>query len=143
LTVFTTALTVVPGLSVNVTVPANSEVYISTDGGLAPLNVGPGDTAVVDVVLAVDNVIVPNGGVQRVIATNVLVTNGAANSILGFRYWSMAQSIALTAGPHTISVQAALAPQGGPAAFSSHAATVSGDSNSILQGQLNVIILNK
>jgi hypothetical protein len=140
--VTTTTLTIVPGLTATLNVPANSEVYVSTDGGLAPSAGTNGISSVVDIVLTVDGVVVANGAFQRVIATNTAVTNGPTTTIVGFRYWSMAQSVGLAAGTHTIAVAAALAPAGGTA-FSANPATVSGNNSSVLQGQSNILIIKK
>src|SRR5436305_1740935 len=71
--VTTTALTGVPGLSQTVTVPANSVLVVSTDGGLAP-NTAATVTSVVDVVLLVDDVQVRTG--RRVVATNTPASPG-------------------------------------------------------------------
>lgn len=140
LTVTTTTLAIVPGLSSTVFVPANSVVYIATDGGLAPTSVAAGATTVVDVVLEIDGTIVPNGGFDRVPATNMAVTNGGSTTVVGFSRWILTQAATLTTGSHTIAVAAALAPAGG-IAFSSNSATVSGNNNSVLQGQLTIVIV--
>jgi hypothetical protein len=68
------------------------------------------------------------------------VTNGGSTTIVGFSRWSLTQAATLTTGSHTIAVAAALAPAGA-IAFSSNSATVSGNNNSVLQGQLTIVIV--
>ena len=114
-------------LSTTVNVPANSEVFISTDGGIGTTSNSSTGFSIVDVIIGVDDQVAQ---FRRVIAAN---TTGLTNMIA---YWSFAVSRTLTAGQHTIEVAAK---SGG---FSSDA-TVSGDGSSVLQGQLTVMIINK
>jgi hypothetical protein len=124
--------TAVPGLNQTITVPANSVVYISTDGGVAA-NSGTADAgATVDVALFVDGSLA--GSVRRLLPRN---TSGAPGTTLmaGFETWSMALSTDLNESTHTIEVGARLA--------DGARAIVSGNSNSQLQGKLTVLILKK
>jgi hypothetical protein len=113
-----------------VTIPANAEVYIATDGGAGTQSISPTGFSSVDIVLFIDGAVVPSGAYQR----HIVVNNGGIVGVFG--YWSMSQSIALTAGTHTIAVQAAGTGIGSNA-------TVSGDTTSVIQGELTVLILKK
>lgn len=147
----TTTLIILPGngpggqLSQTIDVPANNSVLIHTDGGLAPTASTNGITSVVDVVLVVDGQILGNGGWRRFKATNLQVTNAAVTTTVGFENWSFEEALDLTPGPHTISVAAGLSPQqANPAVpMSSTAATISGNSGSVLQAVLTVTIVKK
>jgi hypothetical protein len=86
---------------------------------------------VVDVALAIDGALTANGSYKRIVAAN---TTGIVQM---FAYFDMSQAIPLAPGAHTIKLVAA--GTGG----SSSSALVSGDSNSVLQGELTVTILKK
>jgi hypothetical protein len=123
--------TPVPGLNQTITVPANSVVYVSTDGGVA-VNSGFADAgATVDVGLFVDGSLV--GSARRLLPRN---TSGAPNTALmaGFETWSMALSTDLSESTHTIEVGARL--------FDGARAIVSANSG-VLQGKLTVLIVKK
>ncbi len=106
-----------PGLSYNLTVPANSVINVASDGGvLAALT---GGAAFIDVALIVDGAFPPNGGYQRL--------SCPANS---FAFWSFSESLSLSAGSHTIAIVAAWS--------SGNSATVNGNGSSVLQGELTV-----
>jgi hypothetical protein len=131
LTTVSETYTAVPGLSQAITVPANSVVYVSTDGGVAA-NSGTADAgATVDVALFVDGSLA--GSARRLLPRN---TSGAPGTALmaGFETWSMALSTDLSESTHTIEVGARLA-DGAPA-------VVSGSSG-VLQGKLTVLIVKK
>ena len=128
----TTAFTLVPGLTQTVTVPANADTVIATDGGIQTTSADPSTGySVVDVAILVDGILPANGGYRRVYCLN---NAGIANVMCD---WSLAMSTALTAGSHTITVQA----QGVSAGGSN--ATVSGNSSSVLQGELTVMFLKQ
>jgi len=127
----TTAYTLVPGLTQTVTVPANSVVNISTDGGLQSTSATTAGYSAIDIVLYVDGVIVPNGGFQRILALN---NTGLTNVIA---YWSMSESLNLSAGSHTISVMTKGANNGGSNA------TVGSDNTLVMRPQLTVTIISQ
>jgi len=85
----------------------------------------------VDVALVIDGVVAANGGYKRIVAAN---TTGIVTMISNF---DMSQAIPLTPGAHTIKVAA----KGNGGASSP--ALVSGDSTSVLQGELTVTIVKK
>jgi hypothetical protein len=124
----------VPGLSATVNVPANSVMYLSTNGGITFAQAASSASAsvIVDVVLEVDGSVLPHGAFQR-----VSVLDNAAEWTSPTGNWSMAQTVTLSPGTHTISVLARLsgsldAPGG---------ALVSGGDNTVLQGALNVLTI--
>jgi len=119
----------VPGLSQTITVPANSVLYISTDGGAATTSSSTTGFSVVDVALVVDGSLRPNAGFRR------LIINNTSSVIQQLVNWGMADSVVLTAGAHTIQVAAEL--------VLGSSATVSGASNSVLQGQLTVAVVKQ
>jgi hypothetical protein len=131
LTTVSETYTAVPGLSQTITVPANSVVYVSTDGGVA-VNSGTADAgATVDVGLFVDGNLV--GSARRLLPRN---TSGAPGTVLmaGFETWSMALSTDLSESTHTFEVGARL--------FDGARAVVSASSG-VLQGKLTVLIVKK
>jgi hypothetical protein len=89
----------------------------------------------VDVRLVVDGGQLAGGGLQRIVSKN-------DPPGIGYRYWSMSSTLSLSPGPHTIQVEARLSGTTGNFAGNA-AATVSGDSSSVLQGQLSVLILRQ
>lgn len=126
----TTGATTVPNLTQTISVPGNSVVYISTDGGVANTTATVGAWSAVDISIFIDGALVSNGGYNRLVTT----TGGGG----GFNYWSISLATTLSAASHTISVVAA---GGNPYATSS--ATVSGNSSSTLQGELSVLVLKR
>lgn len=68
------------------------------------------------------------------------MTNGNSSVVFGVVYWGFSTSLSLSAGMHTIAVEGALT-EGASQTLSPNAATISGDTNSVLQGQLTVVIL--
>ena len=124
----------VPGLSTTVNVPANSVLYISTEGGArgndghrSERQRGCGHCAPL-----VDGNIVPRGGFRRVYALdNAAVWQDPVES------WSLALTAPLAPGNHTIRVQARLA-----GSFNSPGgAIVSAGDGTLLQGTLNVVTI--
>ncbi len=123
------AFTVVPGLSTTVTVPANSKVFITSYGGIQTTSASAFGFSLVDVVLFVDGALVTNGAYQRLNAIN--------NGIVGaFAYWSISTAPVIPAGVHTFSIQAKGNGSGSDA-------TVGGNSNSVLQGELTIMFLKQ
>ena len=114
------AFTVIPGLTRTVNVPANSIVFISTDGGM----LAGASSGGVDVSIHVDGGEVASAGYRRYLL--------AAN---GFGHWSMALVQSLSPGTHTIDVTTKL--------FNGTAPTVGGGNGSTLQGQLSLLILKR
>jgi len=129
LTPTTGTFTLVPGLTQTVNVPANGVVYISTDGGILVNSATANAFSVVDVALFVDGTFTHDGAFRRLQATNVQGLGGLTN-------WSMALSLLLSPGTHTILVAASLNPG------SSASATVSGNNTSVLQGELTIMIIS-
>ncbi len=120
-----TAFQVIPGLSQTVDVPADAVVIISTDGGIQTTSESPTGFSAATVAIAIDGVIAPEAGVRLVTAAN--------SGIIGIGNFSMALSRDLPAGNHTF--QVAVAGAGGSNFI------VSGNSTSLLQGQLTVTVL--
>lgn len=122
-----TTFTLVPGLTQTLTIPANSIVYISTDGGVSTTSVASNGYSGVDIAIYIDGAILSNGGYKRIYVLN----NGGLVGNFGF--WSMSLAQSLSAGSHTIAVRAAY--------IAGSTATVSGNNLSVLQGELTVTIL--
>jgi len=126
-----TGFTLVPGLSVNVTVPSDARVLVTTTGGIQCTSNLAAGFSTVDVWIFVDGVALNNGSLPRLIAAN---TTGIINM---FAYWSTTTSPPLAPGPHVIEIRAR--GLGGANAN----AIVSGDSTSVLQGELDVTIIRQ
>jgi hypothetical protein len=127
----TTAITLIPGLTQTVTVPANSVVNVSTDGGLQTTSAATAGYSAIDIEIFVDGALVSTAGFQRVLALN---NTGLTNVIA---YWSMSESLNLSAGSHTISVMAKGPNNGGSNA------TVGSDNTLVMRPQLTVTIISK
>jgi hypothetical protein len=117
----------IPGLIQNVTVPANAKVYVASDGGVQVNDATATDFAVVDVALIVDGVLVNDGFFRRLTCANTASFQAICN-------WAMSGVVALGPGPHTFEMAAKLL-------SGSSTATVSGNTNSVLQGTLTAMIL--
>lgn len=129
LTAASTSYTTVPGLTKTITVPANSKVFVHTNGGLQ--TVGTGTTyGIADFAIYVDGALVGPGGQQRVVSAN---TSGLANMLSN---WSFGKSYALSSGTHTITV---VVKDGGGTAD----VNVSSGAANQIQGVLSVIIVNQ
>ena len=126
----TTALTLIPGLTTSITVPTQTMVFIQTNGGINGIGTTTTSGSAIDVALLVDGVTLPAGGYQRMYADNptgnATVTNWVAN-------WNMTVILTLSAGTHTVSVNAAY--------VAGSNATVSGGATAIKQGTLTIMIL--
>jgi hypothetical protein len=121
--------TQIPGLTMNIVVPAGSFFFVTSTGGAATTSTATNGFSVVDIALALDGHLVTNGGFQRLAMLN---TAGFVSS----NYWSIAQTVAMTPGAHTIAIFAEGTGVGS-------AATVSGDSSSVFQGTLDVLTLKR
>jgi hypothetical protein len=124
------AWVVLPGLDMMVDVPANSKVLVMTDGGsLTAPGFPAGSSATVDLALFVDQGLVADAGWRRVVAMNL---NGVG-IVPG--NWSFGVTLTLPAGQHRFQVAADVT--------AGVDATLSGNSASINQGQLTVVILKQ
>jgi hypothetical protein len=113
------AFTPLPALTRTVSLPAQTALYVSTDGGM--INHDFSQRTTVDVVLRLDG--------NDVRFQRLSVGSGEAET------WSMASALTLTPGAHTIDVAARLLL--GPVG----SAEVSGNNSSALQGQLTVVTM--
>jgi hypothetical protein len=123
----TGSFVLIPGLTQTINVPANSQLYISSGGGIQTSSAVAAGFSRVDIVLFIDGAITSAGNYRRVIAAN---NTGMGSNI---ENWHMSSAVTLPAGSHTIQVQATL--------NSGAAATVSGDATSVLQGDLTVVVV--
>jgi hypothetical protein len=122
------AWTLVPGLEVSINIPENSKVLVSTDGG-ALTWAGAGGFSVIDLALFVDGGMVTDAAWRRITAMNLAgIGQVSAN-------WSFRVSLSLPAGIHKFEVKADVT--------SGVDARLSGNSSSINQGQLTVVILKQ
>jgi hypothetical protein len=105
-----------------ITLTTDTVVYITTDGSFSVAD----GTAIIDVAIYVDNISVP--------PTRRISSGGAPGD--GYESWSLAGSISLAAGSHTITVRAMQSSGAGTA-------TVGGAAGSGQQGQLTTLIINQ
>ena len=113
--------TLLPGLTLTTVVPENAVLYVSTDGGVAISGAG---RASVDVALFVDGVRV-EGGLRRV---------SVADSTTDVDTWGISQSLQLAPGTYTVDVRTRHGAGTGTA-------MVSGNSASLLRGELTALVL--
>lgn len=123
-----TTYTLIPGLTQTINIPANSKVYVSTNGGIQCTATGNA-FSIVDIGIFVDGVASTSGGQRRVVAAN---TTGLAQVITN---WSFGRAYALSAGNHTFEVKAVYAGAG------ASTANVSSGSAPQLQGVLTVTVI--
>ena len=121
-------MTLVPGLAQTETVPINGRMFITTDGGFQTTSTLATGFSAIDVAVFVDGVQLSQGGTRRVTCLN----NGGL--IQNICTWSISVAPALSLTSHSIEVRVADLGIGSNA-------TVSGDSSSLLQGELTVIPL--
>lgn len=128
------AFGIIPGLTTTINVPSvcasaptQCFVYISADGGVQTQSATTTGVSRVDITLHIDGLIPAAGAYKRVIAQN---TGGSTTTI---ENWALGYATPLSVGNHTISVVAGLQ--------SGTAAVVGGDSTSVLQGRLTVIVV--
>ena len=134
LTLTTTALTDIPGLSLGANVAtATSALVVSSDGGIQVNSTTGGQAVVVDIFLFVDGDTTPKQIVQkRIYAVNSAIVPNVAN-------WSFTVAVSGLApgAAHTFRVGAQLAGTTGVAAL------VAGGASSVLRGTLTVVAVNK
>lgn len=123
-----TTYTLIPGLSQTINIPANSAVYVHTDGGIQCTATGNA-YSVVDIGIFVDGNISSAGGQRRVVAAN---TTGIAQVITN---WSFGRNYTLSAGNHTFDVKAVYVSAGAATA------NVSSGGAPQLQGVLTVTVV--
>lgn len=111
----------IPGLTQTITVPANSKVCMTTDGGVQ----GLAGNVSVDVAIFVD------GSVDSVVRR--VSINSTSGTDVG--EWSITQCLSMTSS-HTLIVRAAVSSGVG-------VAVVSGNPSSAIQGELTVLILKQ
>lgn len=128
-TTSTTSYTLIPGLAQTITVPANSVVYVHTDGGVQSTGATSSTYSVLDIGLFVDGTVTSTGGQRRIAIAN---TSSLAQLIAN---WSIDHSYSLSAGSHTFEVKAVSGAAG------SSAANVSSASAPQLQGTLIVTVI--
>lgn len=88
----------IPGLTKTFTLSSNSDIIISTDGGITNVSSGSTDYSITDIALKIDgSFITSNGGYRRVIVQNGTYSPNVGN-------WNLTLSTNLTAGSHTIEV---------------------------------------
>lgn len=90
----------IPGMTQTITVPDNSKVLITTDGGVSVVGTSTAGFTVADIAIFIDGVIFPTGGFKRVLVHNLSSLTGVLD------YYSMTISTSLTPGVHTIEVRA-------------------------------------
>ena len=122
------ASTVVPGLTQTLTIPAASNIMITTNGGILTQAVAADGFSSVEIAISIDGALLTDGGYQRVVSVNT-------GAIVIPGNWSMSVGGSLTAGSHTIAVRAIGTNTGS-------ATTVGGDNTSVLQGALVLTIIN-
>lgn len=125
-----TAFTQVPNMSLSITVPTTSFVFIASEGGVQSTSSSTSGFSLVDVALFVDGGTVSNGGYVRVSAVN---TGGLVQNV---NNWSLHVVTTLSAGTHTLSIRAVGTGIGSDA-------TVGGNSSSPYQGTLSALILKQ
>ncbi|HEV3214512.1 MAG TPA: hypothetical protein VGZ27_02250 [Vicinamibacterales bacterium] len=119
----------VPGLWANITVPSNSVVVFSTDGGIVNNGVA-GDFVQVDLYLIVDGVMLGK--------SQVGIENG---NFLRSGHWSFSTVATLSAGAHTVHVDAMLSDCN--AGNSSPYAFVGGTPDAGTRGTLTAMVLKQ
>jgi len=130
------ASALIPGLTQTLTVPSNSVLYISTDGGVQTGS-GLNDFSVVDISVFIDNSAIIEGGSRRLDPVNTV----ALTSVI--QDWSLSASATLTPGSHTIEIHAAGANLGGSNASVSSDGTNTAPNNKVRQGQLTILLLKQ
>jgi hypothetical protein len=128
----TTPFGPVPGLAQTITVPQDSVVYIASDGGIAMNRDGNTYWSRVQVSIFIDGSLVTVRSIEP--------HNYTGSFYRGVENWDMSLSTALSAGPHTITVQARSA-MGWGETGGSQALVSAGDGP--LRGQLTVAIVKQ
>jgi hypothetical protein len=123
----TTSYSLIPGLTLTTTIPANAKVHVETNGGIQCTGTGAA-YSVVDVAVFIDGTI--TNAQRRVVAAN---TTGVAQII---QTWAFGRTFTLPAGSHMIEVRVtSVDPNAATANVSSATAAQ-------LQGVLTVTTLN-
>lgn len=125
----------VPGLTQTITVPANSLVYIATDGGMNNLSSSTTTYASGVAAIFIDGTWVTNGGAAMVLCSNTSTLTNVSGR------WSMSLLTTLSAGSHTIKVSARC--QQSNITVGSNALSVSSNSTTLNQGELTVIVIKQ
>lgn len=121
--------TALPGVSQTINVPANTVLYISTDGGFQTTSATASQYSTIDVAIFIDGTFAANAGFRRMTALN-----GPAGSIgTAINNWSMAISQTLTPGNHTIDVRTR--------GVNGQPYIISGDNTTTSQGVVNTVII--
>ncbi len=120
-----------PGMSITVSVPANSTVIVAADGGIVVNSTSPTTAAVsvVDVTLEVDGAGSNSGTFKRILNSNSSTVVQLPTN------WSFSKSMSLSPGLHTFSVVGRL--------FEGIQALIGDGPGTILQSELTVTILNR
>ncbi len=121
------SFTLIPGLTQTITVPANSIVFITTNGGIQNATTSV-NVAATDIAVYVNNAINTNFQ-QRVAIPNAISGNNFINN------WTISGVLPLAAGTHTIAVRAQN--------VAGSAATQIAGTNSLVKGQLTVLIIKQ
>src|ERR1700730_17832738 len=120
----------IPGLAQTINVPVAGLVYVACDGGLSINSSSPTSFSITEIALFIDGAPTLNGADRRIIVSNsAALVNQIGN-------WSFSQFADLAPGSHTFQIMAAGTGIG-------VSATVSGDTNSLLQGELTIIIVKQ
>jgi hypothetical protein len=125
----------VPGLSLSVTVPANTLVYVSSYGGIGTTSTAMNGVSVVDILLQIDGITPPAGAFERIYVANT------TDMLPQSRNWSFATFQPITQGNHTFTIAAKAGLATGNAALGNASATVGGDNTITNQGELTVLFL--
>ena len=126
----TTGFTIVPGLTLSVTVPPNALVSVSTYGGVQTSSTAATGFSATDIVLVIDGALTPAGAYQRIQVSNT------STLVSQIQSWSFTTFPSIAAGTHTITIVAAGVGIGSTA-------TVAGDATSVDQAELVVTILKQ
>ncbi|MBC7864734.1 MAG: hypothetical protein IAF38_17305 [Bacteroidia bacterium] len=126
-----TTMTLIPGLTQTINVPAGCKAIVSTDGGMQCTATGNA-FSVVDFAIFVDGTQATQAGNRRVVAAN---TTGIAQVVAN---WSFGKTYSLTAGNHTFEVKAAFVVGSGGST-----ANVSSAGAPQIQGVMTVAIIKQ
>jgi hypothetical protein len=125
-----TGFTPLPGLALTVNVPNGSKALISTNGGFQTTSTSSNGFSLIDIWILINGTTFQHGSLPRLIAAN----NAGISQV--FAYWSTTTAQTLPPGTHTIAVYARGLGSGSNA-------VVSGDTNSVLQGELSVTLVKQ
>jgi hypothetical protein len=126
-----TGFTLIPGMTLTLTVPAASKVLVSTTGGLTTTSTQPTGFSVVDVAVYVDGVLLPESQTRLFV-----LNNGGTTGINVIENWAITAAPVLSPGTHTISVSTRGLGTGDNA-------NVGGGATSVLRGKLIVSIIKQ